>query len=94
VFFAAVITSVLWADDPDDKVTLVAENEKVAAIDESELTEKVTGPLKLFAEVTVNGIPEAVAPEETEIAVVHGVSAKSGLDKEMKSATSVLLEEL
>lgn len=94
LFCAAVITSVVWADDPAARLTLVAENAKVAAIEESELIEKVTGPLKLFAEVTVKGIPDAVAPEATEIEVVHGVNAKSGLEEETKSATSVPFEEL
>lgn len=89
-----MITSVVWADDPDDTFRLVAENEKLAAMEESELIEKVTGPLKPLAEVTVNGIPEAVAPDATEIDVVHGVRAKSGFAEETKSATRVPLEEL
>lgn len=94
VFCAAVITRVVWADDPAATLTLVAENEKLAAIDESELIEKLTGPLKLFAEVTVNGIPDVVAPDATEIDVVHGVRAKSGFEDETKSATRTPLEEL
>lgn len=89
-----MITRVVWAEDPEATLTLVAENEKVAAMEESALIEKVTGPLKLFAELTVNGIPEAVAPDATEIEVVHGVRAKSGLEDETKSATSVPFEEL
>ena len=94
VFCAAVIRSVVWADDPAARLTLAAENAKVAAIEELALIEKVTGPLKLFAEATVKGIPAAVAPEATEIEVVHGVNAKSGLDEETKSATSVPFEVL
>jgi len=94
VFCAAVMTRVVWAEDPAATLTLVAENEKLAAMDESELIEKVIGPLKLLAEVTVNGIPDAVAPDATEMDVVQGVRAKSGLDEEIKSATRVALDEL
>jgi hypothetical protein len=88
------MTRVVWAEDPAATLTLVAENEKLAAMDESELIEKVIGPLKLLAEVTVNGIPDAVAPDATEMDVVQGVRAKSGLDEEIKSATRVALDEL
>jgi hypothetical protein len=79
-----VIVSVVVAEAPDT-FTEDAEKAKLAAMDELELIEKLTGPLKPFAGATVNAIPEAVAPEVTAVDVVQGVRAKSALLEETKS---------
>jgi hypothetical protein len=77
---------------PAETFTEDEEKAMLAAIAESAETVKVTGPLKLLAEVRVKGIPAAVAPEATVVELVHGVRAKSGLLEETKSARRVPLE--
>ncbi len=65
MLWEAVIASDVVAGVPEETVTEEEEKAKLAAIDEVELTVKVTGPLNPFAGVTVNVIPEAAAPELT-----------------------------
>lgn len=83
-----MIVRVVVAAEPET-FTELDEKLTVAAMDESALTEKVTGPLKPFAGVTVKVIPAAVAPELTSDETVHGVSPKSALLEETKSPLRV-----
>jgi hypothetical protein len=92
VLCAAMMVSVVVAGVPAETFTEDEEKAMFAAMDESAETVKVTGPLKLLAEVTVKGIPAAVAPDATVVELVHGVRAKSGFVEETKSATRLPFE--
>jgi len=92
VVWEAVMVRVAVPEEPAERFTDEEERARFALITGSELIDRVTGPLKLFAEVIVKVIPLAVVPELTAVEVVHGVSAKSAVEEETKSDTSVPLE--
>jgi hypothetical protein len=65
VLWVAVITRVVVAGEPEETFKEEDDKERFALMVGSVLMENETGPLKLFAGVTVKVIPPAVAPEVT-----------------------------